>query len=200
MLGLTLAVFVAWPALYVWTKRRSFWRDWANATSTRAPQNHGPRGYGQIGAVLSRWQPTDLRPHEVWVYLVRDGITPAGRAAVLLAEGWRPGGTTVWGVTAPRLRYEYGLAWLTRLLRGAGPVYEIAVREKPGDPEGARALAHELAHHVWPHLHGEGMRRRDLKPLPNNPDNWRGHVKVKAGGQWTWEVEDRLLEGLGVKA
>lgn len=192
VLGLTLAVFVAWPVLYMWTKRRAFWRDQAYGLATWNPG---------VRHVLANW--LDIAPEAsgLHIHVVREGEQPTGRAAVLLAEGWRPGGTTVWGVTSPRLRYEYGrltglIRWLSRGKTGAGPVYEIAVREKPGDPEGAKALAHELAHHVWPHLHGEGMRRRDLQPLPNNPDNWRGHVNVRAGGQWTWSVEDKLLEGL----
>lgn len=188
VLGLTLTVFVAWPALYVWTKRRAFWRDQAYGLATWNPG---------VRHVLANW--LDIAPEAsgLHIHVVPYDLDPQYRARTLLAEGWRPGGTTVWGVTSPRLRYEYGMAWLTRLLKGAGPVYEIAVREKPRDPEGARALAHELAHHVWPHLNGWGWNRdHSLEGEAMVSMTRAGRARVDGPGV----AEDKLIEGLGVEA
>lgn len=183
--GLTGLAFFAWPALYVWTKRRAFWRDYDEARDFMTEDG--------VFEVMRAWvalRDPGAGPYDagLFIYVVREDEEPTGRARTLLAEGWRPGGTTVWGVTSPSLRYEYGMAWLTRLLKGAGPVYEIAVREKLEDPEGARALAHELAHHVWPHLHGWGWNRSH--DLGGGADRWPDTPPDLA------TIEAKLLEGL----
>lgn len=180
--ALSLFLLIAWPALYALVKRRAFWRNKRDAIVITRDSVLAPGWVkGPLLDVAFAWSATNPQI-QVWVYLVPEGLQAMGRAAELLAMAWKPGQVrTTWGVTSPSVRHEYGMEWLTKLIRWASrgrtgvslPAYEVMVREKPDDPEGGRALAHELARHVWAHSNGFGWNRAEL-------DYRKGDVTVES--------------------
>lgn len=164
---LVLAVFVvasiAGPALYLRTKQRMFWLDLGSAYGILFGREIDAEDGSLCVPVLQAWG-RHIGTTTIVVYAVDEQRSSRGAALLTEAQQGRPGRTVV-GTTSVRLRYEYGSAWVTKLLGGVGPVYEIAVVSQPGDPEGARALAHELGWHVWSHVHGSGWDRAHDRPV-----------------------------------
>ena len=82
-------------------------------------------------------------------------VLPGEPSSALANAGKRDG--TANATVLPEPWWEWKWPWLTRLLKGQGPVWLVVVRYDPARPEWSAALvAHELGAHLWPALHGRG--------------------------------------------
>lgn len=167
--------FVLGTSFFILSQRRRFHRDFEQVAAWTTSDLLGRLAIDktaeqELRRVLHNWRvliesglafkAEKALNFQVWVYRAELGFKGAPapvldlRAWQIIREGWRPN-TQIAGVMLPALRWEYQWKWLTKLLRGQGPVVEVAVKTLPGDRSGARALAHELGKHVYPRLKSE---------------------------------------------
>lgn len=163
MLGaLIVAGMLAALIFGVWLARRDFRRDMGEAMAIVVACGPLPyrlsRAPHLLAIVLAVWeQKTRPIPHIVWVRVIPEAAYDVAlhEADTPPGNGERISGT----VSGPR--HEYRWRWLTRAMGGQIDVYTVTVRDREGDPGGARALCHELGCHLWPKLKGQGWNRED---------------------------------------
>lgn len=127
--------------------RRQFWRNiesgWGGPPAADA--------WGPIAAVLALFTCEMMTSGDVDVRLVSMGEP----SSPLANAGKRDGSANA--TVLPEPWWEWKWPWLTRLLKGQGPVWLVVVRYDPARPEwSAELVAHELGAHLWPALHGRG--------------------------------------------
>lgn len=127
--------------------RRQFWRGIESGWGG-PPAEDAWDAIGRVWALFSGWVMTkgDVDIRLVALDEPSSALANAGKRtgradATIIPEPW----------------WEWRWPWLTRLLKGRGPVWLVVVRYDPARPEwSAELVAHELGAHLWPYLQGRG--------------------------------------------